>query len=235
MNRTERLYAIVEELRRAGSVGRTSTWLADRFEVSTRTIKRDMAALLEAGTPLEADEGRGGGYRLAKHGALAPLAFTSGEAAAIVVAIAAEPGLPFLLEARSALARVLGAMTGDQRREVDDLCQRIWVAQGARPSRGVAAKVLDQAILERRVVLIDYTNGEGAETLRRAVEPLAFARTRDHWHLMAWCRLRQAGRWFRLDRVQRASLTSERVPIRDLEEVFGSPPQFARPVRVSLA
>ena len=131
MNRTERLYAIVEELRRAGPVGRTSTWLAQRFEVSTRTIKRDMAALLEAGTPLEADEGRGGGYRLAKHGALPPLAFTSGEAAAVVVAIAAEPGLPFLLEARSALARVLGAMTADQ------------------------------AILERRVVLIDYTNGKG--------------------------------------------------------------------------
>ena len=64
MNRTERLYAIAEALRAAGDDGRTSAWLAERFEVSTRTIKRDVTALQEAGRPIAGFGGRGGGYRI---------------------------------------------------------------------------------------------------------------------------------------------------------------------------
>jgi len=51
MNRTDRLYAIVEELRTAGPGGRTAAWLARRFEVSTRTVKRDLSSLQQAGVP----------------------------------------------------------------------------------------------------------------------------------------------------------------------------------------
>lgn len=52
MNRTDRLYAIVEELRSAGAPGRTAERLARRFEVSTRTIKRDVSSLQQAGVPV---------------------------------------------------------------------------------------------------------------------------------------------------------------------------------------
>jgi predicted DNA-binding transcriptional regulator YafY len=78
MNRTDRLYALVEELRRNGRRGRTAAWLARRFEVSMRTVKRDIAALQAAGTPVSGQEGRGGGYQLATEG-LAPVALTSAE------------------------------------------------------------------------------------------------------------------------------------------------------------
>ncbi|MCB9686424.1 MAG: WYL domain-containing protein [Alphaproteobacteria bacterium] len=233
MNRTERMYAIVEELRRAAPGGRSSSWLARRFEVSARTIKRDMVALMDAGVPLQTEEGRGGGYRLARHAALPPLSFTPGEATAIAIAIAAEPELPFLLEARGALARLLGAMSPAQRREVRDLCGRVWTRAGG-DGRGPSAQILDRAILERRVVLLDYVDASGTRTERRSVEPMAFARTHRHWHLLAWCRLREGGRWFRLDRVASATLTAERAPERGLEDVFGPPPDDARPVRIEL-
>jgi predicted DNA-binding transcriptional regulator YafY len=59
VNRTDRLYALVEELRAAGDRGRTAAWLAERFEVATRTIKRDVAGLQQAGVPIWAQGGPG--------------------------------------------------------------------------------------------------------------------------------------------------------------------------------
>ena len=62
MNRIDRLYALVEELRAAGPRGRTARQLAGRFEVSVRTIERDLSALGQAGVPLATKQGRTGGY-----------------------------------------------------------------------------------------------------------------------------------------------------------------------------
>jgi predicted DNA-binding transcriptional regulator YafY len=78
VNRTERLYAIAEELRRAGRPGRTAGGLAGRFEVSVRTIKRDVSALLQAGLPIWARPGAGGGYVLDASASLPPVNFTPG-------------------------------------------------------------------------------------------------------------------------------------------------------------
>src|SRR5689334_15337148 len=101
MNRTDRLYAINEALRAAGTRGRTAEWLAKRFEVSTRTIKRDVSALQATGAAILSQDGRGGGYQLARDAALPPIAFSGGEAAAIAVALGAEPDLPFALDGRA--------------------------------------------------------------------------------------------------------------------------------------
>ena len=62
MNRTDRLYALVEELRAVSPRPRSARWLAARFEVSSRTVERDIAALQEAGVPIWAEPGRTGGY-----------------------------------------------------------------------------------------------------------------------------------------------------------------------------
>ncbi|MCA9572875.1 MAG: WYL domain-containing protein, partial [Myxococcales bacterium] len=82
------------------------------------------------------------------------------------------------------------------------------------------------------VVHIDYVNGDGTMTRDRPVEPMALARTRHHWHLLGWCRLREGPRWFRTDRVMRAHLTHEVAPPRDLGATFGEPPDDARPIEL---
>jgi hypothetical protein len=64
MNRIDRLYALVEELRAAGPRGRTARQLAEHFELSVRTIERDLSALGQAGVPLATKQGRTGGYTL---------------------------------------------------------------------------------------------------------------------------------------------------------------------------
>jgi predicted DNA-binding transcriptional regulator YafY len=252
VNRTERLYAIAEELRSAGPAGRTSTWLAQRLEVSARTVKRDVDALLQAGVPIWAQAGPGGGYVLDAAGTLPPLNVTAAEAAAIAVALAALPGhstcesaacsaapstcrtcsgLPFAADARSALSKVLAAMPPDERDRADEIAGRLWLRTPERTPRPAVARVLDEAVRCLRVVVLHYTAADGTES-ERPVEPVALAATRGHWYLLAWCRTRRGPRWFRTDRITAAHLTTEAAPVHDAATLFGTPPDDAHPVRL---
>jgi predicted DNA-binding transcriptional regulator YafY len=236
MNRTDRLYALVEELRRNGRRGRTAEWLARRFEVSMRTVKRDIAALQAAGTPVSGQEGRGGGYQLATEG-LAPVALTSAEVGAIVVALGADPQLPFALDARTALTKLLRTMNAVQRDEIARIAGSVWVRTGAGGIRGTGrscVRTIDEAVRRGVALTIDYEDHAGRATHTRRIDPLAVARTGGHWYVLAWCHVRLAGRWFRFDRIKRASLTRTPVVRRDLVQVFGVPPADAQPVSFAL-
>ena len=228
VNRTERLYAIAEELRAAGRSGRTSGWLARRLEVSTRTIKRDIDALLQAGLPLWAQPGPGGGYVL-DAATLPPLTVTGAEVAAIAVALAALPDLPFAVDGRSALAKVLAAMPAAERERAEAIAARLWLRVPDQVPRPAVARVIDEAVRHRRVLVIGFRDRNG-ELTERAVEPVALAATNGHWHLLAWCRLRNGPRWFRTDRITAAHPTSEPAPEHDAATLFGTPPPDARPV-----
>ena len=229
VNRTERLYAIAEELRAAGSGGRTSAWLAARLEVSVRTVKRDVDALLQAGVPIWAQAGRGGGYVL--EAGLPPLGVTAAEAAAIALALAALPALPFAADARSALSKVLAAMPDAERDRAEAIGRRIWLRTPDPTPRPPVARVLDEAVRRQRVLALRYLDADGAAT-ERDVEPVALAATGGHWHLLAWCRLRHGPRWFRTDRITAAHPTGETAPEHDPATLFGTPPPDAHPVRL---
>src|SRR6201996_6066533 len=95
VNRTDRLYALVEELRAVAPRPRSARWLARRFEVSTRTIERDVSALQQSGVPVWAEAGRSGGYGLVSERTLPPVNFTPGEAMALAVALQQLTGTPF--------------------------------------------------------------------------------------------------------------------------------------------
>jgi predicted DNA-binding transcriptional regulator YafY len=231
VNRTERLYAIAEELRVAGPSGRTSGWLARRLEVSARTIKRDIDALLQAGLPVWAQPGPGGGYVLDAAGTLPPLNVTGAEAAAIAVALAALPALPFAVDGRSALSKVLAAMPEAERERAETIASRLWLRVPEQPPRPAVARAIDEAVRTRRVVVLRYCGRDG-ETTERAVEPAALAATGGSWYLLAWCRLRSGPRWFRTDRIHSAHLTSETAPDHDAATLFGVPPPDAGPVRL---
>jgi predicted DNA-binding transcriptional regulator YafY len=87
--------------------------------------------------------------------------------------------------------------------------------------------VLDQGLAQRRVVVLRYRDSSGAAG-RRAVEPQLLARASDHEYLVAWCRERDALRWFRVDRIEAAELTSEAAPRRN-PVTLGAPPAAAHP------
>jgi predicted DNA-binding transcriptional regulator YafY len=232
MNRTDRLYAIVEELRAAAPRYRTARDLAARYEVSVRTVERDICALQQAGVPIYATPGRRGGYALDKSTTLPPLNFTPREATAITVALSREGATPFPRAAQAALRKVLAAMPDRDASAAAELAERIRFLQpeGGGGSEtepagppGLPPEVIEEAIGDRRVLQIEYRDRRGTLS-RRAVEPVAFVSGGRYWYLVAWCRLRGEGRAFRTDRVVRALATGERAPERVIEEVVPDVP-----------
>ena len=230
MNRTERLHALTESLRRAGPRGRTAQQLADEFEVTTRTVKRDLAALEAGGLPVWGRRtGPGGGYGLAESSSLPPVNFTAAQALALTAAVAVTAQAPFSDLARTATRKVLDVLDLAARRRAAALSHRIWVDVGPSAPRRVMS-VLEEALIDQVTVNLTYTDAQGRST-RREVEPMIFARTRGRWLLVAWCRLRDDIRWFDLFRIRDATATRRPCTGHDVSEI-GTPPEQARPVGV---
>ncbi len=224
MNRTERLYAVVEELRAAAPRARTAQWLAERFEVSVRTVERDVSALQQAGVPLWGTTGPGGGYTIDPAHTLPPVNFTAAEATAIAVALARPGATPFGQAAATAMRKLVAAMRVDDADAARSLIARVHLLD---PEDGAGTDVpalLERAVLEQRVVEVDYVDRNDVETFGRLLEPHSFVGDGSHWYLVAWCRRRDGARSFRVDRIRKARLTDEPAPERDLpppSEVVG--------------
>ena len=219
MNRTDRLYALVEELRARAPRMMGAGELAKHFEVSSRTIERDLLALQEAGVPIWAQPGPGGGYGLNVDATLPPLNLTPAEAAAIATALAATRSMPFAEAGRSALMKLAGVMAAAPKDTASKLVSQIRVIQGPGGPGQPVAEVILQALIDPVAVELTYRDALAHET-RRVVEPAGLFGTHNGWYLAAWCRLRQAPRAFRLDRIAQVTLTHEPIIPRSLDAVL---------------
>ncbi|HVV11342.1 YafY family protein [Amycolatopsis sp.] len=207
MNRTDRLYAIVEELRAVAPRPRSAGWLAGRFEVSARTVERDISALQQSGVPVYAEPGRTGGYCLDKARTLPPPNLTPGEAVAMAVALRRVAGTPFQAAAGTALRKLLAVMQPGDAEAACELAGRVHLFEDAAPTAPVPRMVAG-AVAARRVLRLGYTDRTGAVSTRE-VEPLGYLGKENHWYLVAWCRLRDGVRAFRTDRITTVSVTTE--------------------------
>jgi predicted DNA-binding transcriptional regulator YafY len=209
------LYALVEELRAAAPRWRSASSLADHFEVSTRTIERDLSALQQAGVPIYATPGRRGGYALDLQHTLPPLNLSAAEVAAVASALAVGTSTPFTHAGRTALQKILAVLREVDAESTRELAARVRLFDsGASEHRSLAA--VERAIVERRVVEIGYVD-KTDEFTSRTVEPVAVLGVQPHWYLWAFCRLRQAPRVFRLDRIRSATMLDEGVEDRGLD------------------
>ncbi|MDR8413248.1 WYL domain-containing protein [Nonomuraea sp. 3-1Str] len=212
MNRTERLYALVDELRAAAPRPRTVEWLAGRYGVSRRTVQRDLQALMEAGVPVRVEAGRHGGWVIDRDTALPPINLPAAEALAVAAALAgAEQTTPFSAAGPTAMRKLAAALSESAAEEVRALTERIHVLP-ARTTPGVLP-IVERAVALQRVVWIRYADAAGQES-EREVEPGGLLTASGSWYLIGWCRSRRAGRGFRLDRVLAAELRDEPCPAR---------------------
>ncbi len=210
MTRFDRIVALLVQLQTRRVVRGPA--LAAQFGVSLRTIYRDLRTLEEAGVPLCGEAGVG--YSLADGYRLPPVMFSREEATALLTAekLAARLTDPHTAgHTRAAMDKLRAVLRRPDREYLERLSPNIEVLPGrtaAQPAGDdVQARLLD-AIAGQRVVQLDYCAAYSGEETSRAVEPIGLY-FGQQWHLVAFCRLRQELRDFRLDRISRLHLRDE--------------------------
>ncbi|GAB3860394.1 hypothetical protein GCM10027610_101280 [Dactylosporangium cerinum] len=139
---------------------------------------------------------------------LPPLNMTPAEAVAIAVALHRLDGTPFHDAARTALHKLLAVMPAADVRRAEDLAGRIHLVHGADPGPAPVSPTVVEAFTTGRVLDIAYADRFGATT-RRLIEPAGYLGGPHGWYLLAWCRLREGMRSFRVDRIHDVSATPE--------------------------
>ncbi len=192
MRRTDRLFEIIQILRSENRV-LTAAQIADRLEVSVRTVYRDIQTLQSMRTPIEGEAGIG--YLMRQGYDLPPLNFNVEEIEAIVVGLSlvAQTGDRGLQRAAQQVSHKIDALRGK--------LESLQVSErGALVPEAVDAEVIRGAIREERKLDIRYSDENGAESNRRVL-PLAIIYYVHAMLLVSWCELREDFRHFRLDRI----------------------------------
>lgn len=207
MRRADRLFRLVGLLQRRRTV--TAAALAERLEVSERTVYRDVADLIGSGVPIQGEAGVG--YRLERGFDLPPLMFTETEIEAIVLG-----SRMVMAFADSALAQAAEDVLAKVRRVLPD---KLASSLDLTPLYGYhfrrEKRVADyltqarEAMRLSRKVQLGYADGKKDESTR-IVRPLALSFVGHAWMLTAWCEMRVAFRNFRLDRVASLKMLAER-------------------------
>lgn len=210
----DRLLGILTTLLQGGRA--TAPQLAERFEVSRRTINRDIDVLCRAGIPIVTVQGRGGGIRIAEGYRLDAALLTQSELQAI---LAGAQGLDsvFGTASREALREKLGV--GGPVVRADDYVM-IDLSSFDQDTLREKSTLLRQAIEQKRIVCFDYIYAKGE--MHRQVEPYLLVFHWGSWYLYAFCLDRQAYRLFKLNRMWRLACGKDHFLPRplDRERIF---------------
>ncbi|MDF2256494.1 helix-turn-helix transcriptional regulator [Streptantibioticus ferralitis] len=202
--------------------------LAERLDISPRTVRRDVDRLRELGYPIVATKGPDGGYRLDAGTELPPLLFDDEQAVALAVAlqIAVTTGAGIEEAAARALNTVRQVMPARLRRRIDTLQVTAVERPAIRPDPRVDSSVLmalSAAVHAREVLRFDYTpasppgaDQDSTETPPRRVQPHHLVTWGGRWYLVAWDLDREDWRTFRADRIAPRTPTGPRFTPREL-------------------
>ena len=199
MRRADRLFRIVQLLRSGRLI--TAKRLAEKLEVSERTIYRDVRDLQLSGTPIEGEAGIG--YVLRRDFDIPPLMFTRSEITALVLGarmVKSWGSAEWVEGAKSSLLKIEAVLPENLRNRLDEtLLYAPGFLVGEQHKQYL--DILHLAAVERRFVAFTYIREDGEET-RRRVRPLALYFWGRTWTLAAWCEMRKDFRSFRMDRMQ---------------------------------
>lgn len=181
----------------------TAKELAEHFEVSTRTIYRDVEILSGSGIPIYMSKGKGGGISLLPEYVLNKTVITETERADILSSLKAVQAVS-LSEAGTVLDK-LGSLFGNTDADWIEVDFGLW---GDGEKESDSFEILKQAILSKNIVEFQYTAAV-SERKKRIVEPLKLVFKGSNWYLYAYCREREDYRFFKLKRMQDIVVTEE--------------------------
>jgi predicted DNA-binding transcriptional regulator YafY len=203
VNRIDRLHAILTHLQSKKKV--TAQEMADRFNISLRTVYRDVKALDESGVPVIGEAGSG--YTIMEGYRLPPVMFTQEEASALLLgAKLAEQFTDGTVRRHfnAALFKIKAVLRSPDKEYVESLTEHIEILSRYSPDSDSPQQylsLLQQAIVHRKIVLVHYRSNMKEEITRRSVEPIGLLHYGSAWHLIGWCHLRNDYRDFRLSRM----------------------------------
>lgn len=211
MNHIERLNAILIHLQSKRIV--KASEIAERFDISLRTVYRDIRALEASGVPIGAEAGVG--YFLMENYKLPPVMFTREEASALLFGeklIEKMSDDPMKFEFRSAITKIKAILNPEEKDRLEKLNGQISVLHYTSSTGNfnrLFLSEIQQALVSKSVLEIDYQAGYGAPATKRLVEPIGLCNYSRRWHLFAWCQLRGEYRNFRLDRIKNLRICME--------------------------
>ena len=210
MRRADRLFHIVQLIR--GRRLTTAAFLAQRLEVSERTVYRDIADLQHQGVPIEGEAGVG--YRLGAGFELPPLMFSQDEAKSLVASVRlAQAWLDPALarEAENALGKILSVLPVTVRAAAESLALYAPAASLEAEAKQTLQllQTVREAVHARRKLQLDYRDLSGSAS-QRVVRPLGCFFWGKVWTLAAWCESRHDFRSFRVDRIASLEVLDDR-------------------------
>ncbi|TYP96750.1 HTH domain-containing protein [Tenacibaculum adriaticum] len=208
INRLSRLTAILIQLQTKRIV--TALELANKFDISKRTIYRDIKALEQSGVPVLTEEGKG--YTLMDGYKIPPVMFTEKQANALILAeqlVLKSKDASFIKDYSEAIDKIKSILkytVKDKTNLLTDRTQYNQVINLERNSNNLSD--LQNALTNYNLVKIEYIDKENSTSIR-LIEPFAILNS-ENWYLVAWCRLRNGFRFFRPDRIQKMEILTEK-------------------------
>lgn len=213
--RLARLTALITQLQSKRIV--TAREMAEKHDVSIRTIYRDLRTLEQSNIPVLTIEGKG--YTMMQGYTLPPVMFSEAEANALITAehlIAKNKDQSFVTDYKNAVEKIKATLKYSHKEKTDLLNERIEIRihEEINKTSGFLSQI-QLALTNFEVINIDYLSLAGARTERR-IEPFALVQTQGNWILIAMCQLRKDFRAFRLDCMQRITKTTDHFEAHDL-------------------
>lgn len=231
MNRIDRLTAILIHLQSKKIV--TAREIAERFDISKRTVYRDIRALEEAGIPIGSEAGVG--YFIVDSYHLPPVGFSKEEASALLIANKLTQKLADRTlqdNLNSALYKIRSVLNVSEKEFIANIDQHIEVFSSSPiQKKEIPEKIIDtilKGIDKKLAIKLEYNSLSKSEVTCRIVEPVGICHYSFNWHLIAYCKMRKDYRDFRIDRIKSIRITEEKFSqenkpsIRDYFDSFSS-------------
>lgn len=208
MNRIDRLLGLLTFLQSRKYV--PAEKIAEKFDISVRTVYRDIKALCEQGVPISFEQHRG--YFVVQGYFLPPVSFSNEEANALLLIEKLVSGFAdrsIQTHYASALNKVKAVLRSTQKEKLEQLHDNIQLQVPKRFMNNLDyLSVLQEAISSKYIIAIEYKNNK-EEISNRRIEPIGLIFYAFSWHLIGWCHLRSDYRDFKVASIIRVKNTEE--------------------------